>query len=310
MEAIFLFNKPQNWTSFQIVEFFKKKTGQKAGHGGTLDPLAEGLLIIGVGRATKVLNNFLNNSEKIYLAEIVFGYSSLTYDKEGKLKFISNNFPSLLEIEETLKEWQNCYFQVPPVYSAVKIKGQPAYRLIREKKNFILKPKKVELKSFEILDYNQNVLKIRLKVKSGFYVRSLANDLGIKLKCGAYLNYLKREKIITFKKYALKDEFDVLKALDFDDFKNDFLKVTCYLTGRVQGVGFRFFVYNLAKKMNLKGRVMNLKGGGLFLEAEGLFRVLRDFLEKVKIGPTLAKVEKVEILFEKPELKFFDFQID
>ncbi|MGE4554914.1 MAG: tRNA pseudouridine(55) synthase TruB [Candidatus Paceibacterota bacterium] len=310
MEGIFLFNKPQGLTSFEVVNFFKKKTREKVGHGGTLDPLAEGLLIIGVGKATKFLTHFLKSAEKVYLAEIVFGYCSSTYDKEGEIQFVSSETPSLEEIEEVLKEFQKNYFQKPPIYSAVKIKGQPAYLLARKKETINLEPKKVGLKSFEILEYKKNILKIRLKVGSGFYVRSLANDLGVKLKCGGYLNYLKREKICLSKSYALKNEFDCLTALEFSDFEKDLLKVSAYLKGRVQGVGFRFFVFNIAKAMNICGRVMNLKDGGLFLEGKGAFKDLEVFLNKIKKGPPLAKVESIEVLFEKPTSNFSDFRIE
>ena len=107
MEGIILFNKPKNYTSYQIVEFFKKKTKKKVGHGGTLDPLAEGLLILGIGEYTKELNKFLKESIKTYVAEIVLGARSTTYDREGKVTQTNADFTQTNadKIEKTLSSF-------------------------------------------------------------------------------------------------------------------------------------------------------------------------------------------------------------
>ncbi|MCW1311462.1 MAG: tRNA pseudouridine(55) synthase TruB, partial [Candidatus Parvarchaeota archaeon] len=207
MKGIVLFNKPSNYTSTQIVEYFKKRTNDKVGHGGTLDPFAEGLLILGIGKDyTKKLNEILKESKKVYIAEITLGYISNTYDLEGTIEKVSDNLPELQDIEKNLKEFIGKIKQKPPKYSAKKIKGKRAYELIRKGIEFDLNEKEVEIFYIKILNYNPPKLLIETEVGSGTYIRSLANDLGEKLKCGGYLSKLKRIKIITKDKTFLLEE--------------------------------------------------------------------------------------------------------
>ncbi len=309
MEGILLFDKPLNVTSYQIVENFKKLTGKKVGHGGTLDPLAQGLLVIGIGEGTKNLTKFLKNAQKIYLGEIVFGYRSSTYDKEGEIIFVSDKWPSLEEIEQSLKEFSLNYFQKPPLFSAVKIKGVPAYQLAKKEKNLNLPSKRVFLYEYQILNYSENILTLRIKVSSGFYVRSLANDLGEKLGCGAYLNFLEREKIIINDFYCQKNEFSKKEALTFQEIKGAIIEANIILKGRVQGVGFRSYARALSKLFNIKGYAQNLDDGSLKIIGQGNFNSLSLFIEKIKKGPPFSKITKSEVLIKKPGQLFSDFEI-
>jgi tRNA pseudouridine55 synthase len=158
MEGIVLFNKPKNYTSYQIVEFFKKKTKKKVGHGGTLDPLAEGLLILGIGDYTKELNKFLKESIKTYIAEIILGARSTTYDREGRIYQTNDdriNYPISDRIKEVVNSFIGEIEQIPPPFSAVKIKGKPAYLLARKGKKVELKPRKVKIYEIKILSITQ-----------------------------------------------------------------------------------------------------------------------------------------------------------
>jgi tRNA pseudouridine55 synthase len=363
MEGIVLFNKPKNYTSYQIVEFFKKRTKKKVGHGGTLDPLAEGLLILGIGDYTKELNKFLKESIKTYIAEIVLGARSTTYDREGTIIYPNEdriNYPNTDSIKEVINSFIGEIEQIPPPFSAVKIKGKPAYLLARKGEKVELKPRKVkiyEIKILEITRTNTNletkqhetftnnnirvdprlnpresvVLRIEVTCSSGTYIRSLANDIGEKLGCGGYLNDLKRTKIIYPNKQPNKlpessdrifgqnsgkvfgeysgNVFTVEQALTFEDIENDFLEFYAKVYGRVQGVGYRYFVKEKAQNLYLFGYVKNLEDGSVEVLAQGREENLQKLIEELKKGPYLAKVEKIDIIFRKPLEIFRNFEI-
>jgi len=300
MEGLVLFNKPSGYTSYQVVEFFKKKTNKKVGHGGTLDPLAEGLLIIGIGEYTKELTKFLRESIKEYICIIKLGYISDTYDKEGKIIETNKEIPDFEKIKEILESFKGKILQKPPIYSAIKIKGKPLYKLARKGEKINLKEREVTVYDLEVLDFQRNLLYLRLKVSSGFYVRSFANDLGEKLGCGAYLEKLVRVRI---------NGFDLESALTFEDFEKDFLEFQAKIYGRVQGVGYRYFAEKNAQKLNILGYAKNLKDGTVEIVAQGGEESLQKFIEQLKIGPFLAKVAKIDIMFRKPKDIYLYFEI-
>ena len=319
MEGIILFNKPKNYTSYQIVEFFKNRTKKKVGHGGTLDPLAEGILILGIGDYTKELNKFLKESIKTYIAEIVLGAKSTTYDKEGRIYPNDDqiNYPDSDQIKEVIKSFIGEIEQIPPPFSAVKIKGKPAYILARKGKKIELKPRKVKIYDIKILDYNWPVLKIEVTVSSGTYIRSLANDIGEKLGCGGYLNDLKRIKIILTQNDVdfiqrnadNKNVFTIEEALTFEDMKNNFLEFYAKVYGRVQGVGYRYFVKEKAQSLGIFGYVKNLEDETVEILAQGREENLQKLIEELKRGPFLARVDKLDIVFRKPIHRFNGFKI-
>ncbi len=300
MEGIVLFHKPKGLTSNKVVEYFKKLTKKKVGHGGTLDPMAEGLLILGIGEYTKELNKFLKESKKTYMAQITLGYKSNTYDAEGEIEKVSDKLPSKEEIEKELKNFIGEILQKPPSYSAIKIKGKPAYEYVRAGKSIELETRKVKIYDLKILDYQEGILKILAEVGSGVYIRSLANDLGEKLGCGGYLSGLLRTKI---------NEFELERALTFEDLEKDYLEFKAKIYGIVQGVGFRYFVEYFANQLNIVGYAKNLIDGTVEVLAQGKEKNLQELIEKLKRGPRLAKVEKLEIIFQKPKEYFYDFRI-
>lgn len=192
---IILINKPLNWTSNDVVQKVKSIIKpKKIGHGGTLDPLASGLLVLGVNEATKELQNYLDGT-KTYIAEIIFGFSTDTYDMEGQKKSFSDFIPSLNQIIEVLEKLKSNYDQIPPIYSAIKINGKKAYELARCNKNVELKSKNVKIYNYKIITFSENILKIELEVSKGFYIRSLAFDLGKLTNSASTLYSLVRTKI-------------------------------------------------------------------------------------------------------------------
>ncbi len=304
MEGIVLFFKPQNFYSTQIVNYFKKLSKNKVGHGGALDKMAEGLIILGIGKFTKYLNYFLNKSVKTYLADIMFGYYSKTYDTEIKdeVKKVSDCQIDLKELEKVLMKLKNIrkIKQKPPIFSALKIKGVPAYKLARKNVDFNLKEREVYFYNFKIISFSNNILRIRIKTSSGFYVRSFAFDLGKEVNCPAIVSYILREKI---------NNFSIKNALRFDDIEKDFLGLMIKFYGLVQGVGFRYFCYKKAKKYSINGYAKNLKDGSVRVIAQGKLNDLINFYYDIKDGSPFSKVKKIIPIWYKSRVVYTSFSI-
>lgn len=196
MKNIYLIDKPAGITSHDVVDRLRKITGvERIGHAGTLDPKASGLMLVAIGREnTKNISSFAK-LDKEYEAEIVLGKTSTTYDSEGEISDVSDFIPTREEVETALKSLTGSYEQLPPIFSAKKIKGKKAYELAREGKQVILKPAAVAVYGIETVSYNYPLVKIRTKVSSGTYIRTLAHDIGEKLGTGAYLAALRRTAI-------------------------------------------------------------------------------------------------------------------
>lgn len=192
-----LIDKPSGWTSHDVVAYLRGKLGvKKIGHAGTLDPFATGLLIVGVGPATKRLSEFLK-MDKSYEATIRLGARSDTDDRTGTITPTSP--PPVEQREETIRQALGRFVgtieQVPPAYSAKKINGEKMYDLARRGIVVEQKPVAVTIHSIELLDYHWPLVRIRVAVSSGTYIRALARDLGEKLGIGAYLEELRRTSI-------------------------------------------------------------------------------------------------------------------
>lgn len=202
MENIIGIYKPKGPTSHDIVDSIRKITGiKKVGHAGTLDPLAQGVLVIGIGRdATKKLSTVVQK-EKEYIAKIFLGEKSTTDDSEGeKTKNEVKKIPTLEDIESALKKYIGKVSQIPPQFSAIKVKGKAAYASARQGKKIELAPRQVEIKNIEIIEYSFPYLVIRATTGPGVYIRALARDIGDNLSCGAYLSSLERTRVGEFTK--------------------------------------------------------------------------------------------------------------
>ena len=229
--GLLLINKPQGPTSHDIVDEIRRVTEvKKVGHTGTLDPQAEGLLILLVGRkATKKQSEFLN-LDKEYEAEIKLGEETDTLDSQGETTNIyEGDWPSEEEVSSLLEKFEGGYHQVPPAYSAKKVDGDRAYKLARKGEKPELEPEKINIYEIEMINYfmpgqpkaDKAHLKIRMKCSKGTYVRALARDIGKKLGCGAHLTFLKRTQIGDYK---LKNAVS-LSELDSDNWQEHLKKV-------------------------------------------------------------------------------------
>ena len=192
ISGILLLNKPSGISSNQALQKAKKILKvSKAGHFGTLDPLAEGLLIIGINSGTK-LSKFLLNDEKEYEATIRLGISTDTDDSEGRVITSNNTEISIETLLEILDQFKGEQTQIPPKYSAIKIQGRKLYDYARKGEEIDIQPRKVTIHFLEILEFEYPILQIKLKVSKGTYIRSIARDLGHKLGVGAHLTKLVR----------------------------------------------------------------------------------------------------------------------
>lgn len=202
--------KPSGPTSHDIVDKIRKITKiRKVGHAGTLDPFAQGVLIILIDKATKLQSKFME-MPKTYIATLRLGATSDTYDRTGiKSKCQNPNYSKSIskpKIQKILKSFIGEIKQTPPIYSAIKIKGKKAYELARKGEIPQLKPRKIKIYNIKLLEYGYPELKIQVKCSKGTYIRSLANDIGKKLNSGAYLEELIRTRI---GKYDIKDSVKI-----------------------------------------------------------------------------------------------------
>ena len=213
-EEIILIDKPAEMSSFGVVARVRRKLRDregkkvKVGHTGTLDPFATGLLIILAGRATKKSDEFLKK-DKEYEATVYLGKTSTTGDIEGEITDVSDIVPTLDEVKKACEKFVGEINQTVPVFSAVKINGERAYKLARKGKEVEMPTRKVNIYEIEVLDYSYPELKIRTHVSSGTYIRTLGEDIGKELKTGAYLKALRRTKIA---------DFDVKDAVKLEDY--------------------------------------------------------------------------------------------
>lgn len=219
---VLLINKPLEWTSFQVVNKLRytikynlgiKKI--KVGHAGTLDPLASGLLIICTGKFTRRIEEF-QGLEKEYTGSFYLGASRPSYDKETEIdeEFDIKHLTEEIIIKNTKKFLGN-QKQIPPVFSAVKIKGRPAYDYARKNESVKIKAKSITIYNFEITKFELPLIYFRIVCSKGTYIRSIARDLGKELHCGAYLNSLIRTRI---------GNLHLSDSMEIEDFQNMLIK--------------------------------------------------------------------------------------
>ncbi|MCH7828283.1 tRNA pseudouridine(55) synthase TruB [Patescibacteria group bacterium] len=201
-------NKPKGITSHDVVDEVRRQTGERrVGHAGTLDPFATGVLVVAVGREdTKKLTEITKNTKKEYVATLELGKTSTTGDPEGQISLVSLSYPHLSEIKDTLRSFVGEIKQTPPPYSAIKVKGVPAYKLARRGVNVVLPSRKVQIHEIGVLKYSPPSLKIRVVCSAGTYIRSLAKDIGETLGTGAYLTELERTRVGDF---TIKDSISL-----------------------------------------------------------------------------------------------------
>ncbi|HRE39013.1 MAG TPA: tRNA pseudouridine(55) synthase TruB [Chitinophagaceae bacterium] len=196
---VLLINKPLQWTSFDAVRKIRNLIRiKKVGHAGTLDPLATGLLIICTGRFTKKINEYMAQ-EKEYTGTFTLGATTPTYDLESEPEnFKSTDRINVELLKSTTEKFMGEIMQVPPAHSAIKVDGKRVYELARQGKEVKLEPRKITIKEFEITKVEMPMVHFKVVCSTGTYIRSLANDFGAALGCGAYLSSLCRTRIGSF----------------------------------------------------------------------------------------------------------------
>ena len=207
---VLLINKPLEWTSFDVVRKIRNAVKiKKVGHAGSLDPLATGLLIVCTGKFTKKINEYMAK-EKEYTGTFTLGAVTPTYDLESE----PENFHSIEGITEemiyaTAKKFTGKISQVPPIHSAIKQKGKAVYLLARKGIDVVMEPREITIHNFEITNVSFPEISFKVVCTTGTYIRSLANDFGKALGCGAYLSSLCRTRI---------GEFRIDNALSIEEF--------------------------------------------------------------------------------------------
>ncbi len=193
IEGILVVDKEAQWTSHDVVSKLRNILKiKRIGHTGTLDPLATGVLVILLGRATRILQ-FLQEQEKEYVAQICLGISTDTFDAQGQVRE-KREVPrfELADIEKVCRSFEGEIEQSPPPFSAIKIGGKKSYQLARAGKFVELKPRKINISQIELLEWRPPVLKLQILCSRGTYIRSLAEDIGQELGCGGHLLSLRR----------------------------------------------------------------------------------------------------------------------
>ena len=225
MEGIIVVNKPKGITSFDVIRKLKKilKT-KKIGHTGTLDPLATGIMLVCVGKATKLASD-LEAKDKIYIADFDIGYATDTYDIEGK-KIAENTIEISKEnLEQSIKKFIGNIKQIPPMYSAIKIDGNKLYHLARKGIEVERPERNVTIEYINLLDFKDNKVKIETKVSKGCYIRSLIYDIGQDLGSYATMTALQRKQVGDYslensysleqiEKMVLNNDFKFLKTIE------------------------------------------------------------------------------------------------
>lgn len=193
MDGILLVNKPKGMTSHDVVNIVRKSLHtKKVGHCGTLDPDATGVLVLCIGKATKTIQ-FLTSDSKEYTATVSLGQSTDTYDASGKV-IEEKEYTGVDEVEKVLKSFLGKQRQLPPIYSAIKVKGKKLYEYARNNEEVEIKPRDIEIDSIDFIKQNGNEIIFKTNVSKGTYIRSLCVDIGKKLGYPAHMSHLVRNR--------------------------------------------------------------------------------------------------------------------
>jgi len=215
LSGMLVIDKPLSFSSMDVIRVLRRLTGiKKIGHAGTLDPLATGVLLVCIGRAATKQIDQLMNTEKEYIAEVNLTAFSETDDAEGPLHEVCvETIPFEADIKKCLQSFIGLIEQVPPQYSAIKVNCVRSYKKARKGKFVELKPRKIEIKSIDILSYSWPLLKIKVTCGKGVYIRSLARDVGETLGVGGYISALRRTRV------GFYDEQQAIALTDLQDEK-------------------------------------------------------------------------------------------
>lgn len=291
LNGVIVVNKSKNISSNKVLQQLKHLfNAQKAGHTGTLDPMATGVLPICFGRGTKIAQ-YLLDADKEYIATVKLGIETDSGDAEGNVVAENHIIPTLTEslIETVLEKFRGGISQVPPMYSALKYNGQPLYKLAREGKKVEIKPRNIRVYELELLDFSETTIKVRVKCSKGTYIRSLAIDIGKQLGCGGHLIALQRTQSGPFN---LEQAFTLeqLKGLNFEE------KIASI--ANIESVFVDKPIYSLVEKDK-----DNLYKRGLLADKPNLDKTVRIYDDGKFVA--IAEFEKGKLISKK----FFDQDI-
>jgi len=226
LDGILNVNKPPGWTSFDVVAFVRRHSGvRRVGHAGTLDPAAEGVLVVCLGRATRVVE-YLLDARKSYGARVRLGVATDTYDADGAVVRTADASSITREaVDQALESFRGFIEQMPPMFSALKREGVPLYKHARAGREVERETRSVEVYRIEMVEFAPPTLTLDIECARGFYVRSLAHDLGERLGCGAHLESLLRTGVGPFRVESAVD-VETLRGAFVDGTWLDFLLPT------------------------------------------------------------------------------------
>lgn len=275
-----LVNKKRDMTSFDVVSKISKLFGiKKAGHTGTLDPLAEGLMVILLGKATR-LSLDITSKYKEYIAGVYLGYETDTYDITGKTTKVKE-VPKNIDIEKTLSTYNKTYMQEVPIYSAVKVNGKKLYEYARQNLEVSLPKKEVIIKDIKLLTEEKNMFTFKVTVSKGCYIRSLIRDISISLNTLGTMTSLKRTKIDNLK---LKDAYTIdeiekakFKLLEIDTlFSYPKIKVNKELLSKIKNGSKLENIYNIEDKVIFVDNKSNVKA--IYYNDNNILKVYKNLI--------------------------------
>ena len=275
-----LVNKKRDMTSFDVVSKISKLFGiKKVGHTGTLDPLAEGLMVILLGKATR-LSLDITSKYKEYIAGVYLGYETDTYDITGKTTKVKE-VPKNIDIEKTLSAYNKTYMQEVPIYSAVKVNGKKLYEYARQNLEVSLPKKEVTIKDIRLLTEEKNMFTFKATVSKGCYIRSLIRDISISLNTLGSMTSLKRTKIDNLK---LKDAYTIdeiekakFKLLEIDTlFSYPKIKINKELLSKIKNGSKLENIYNIEDKVIFVDNKSNVKA--IYYNDNNILKVYKNLI--------------------------------
>ena len=296
MDGIIIINKTKGCTSHDIVYKIKKMLNKKVGHTGTLDPMAEGVLPILIGKGTQ-LSKYLINHDKKYIVELQLGIKTDTADSEGKIieeKTVNETKLSKENITNVLQTFIGKQEQIPPIYSAIKVNGKKLYEYARKGQEVELKPRQIEIYDIKLIDYSMDEKQIKFEVfcGKGTYIRSLCEDIATKFETVGYMKSLKRTQVGNFKIdnsitiEELKNLIENNENIDIDDIlKNKIITVE--------------EIFKKFQSINLDEKKLEMFLNGVMLTQnldEGVYKIYNKNSEFIGTGTIKNKLLKRDII--------------
>ncbi len=296
MDGIIIINKTKGCTSHDVVYKIKKMLNKKVGHTGTLDPMAEGVLPILIGKGTQ-LSKYLINHDKKYIVELQLGIKTDTADSEGKIieeKTVNKTKLSKENITNVLQTFIGKQEQIPPIYSAIKVNGKKLYEYARKGQEVELKPRQIEIYDIKLIDYSMDEKQIKFEVfcGKGTYIRSLCEDIATKFETVGYMKSLKRTQVGNFKIdnsitiEELKNLIENNENIDIDDIlKNKIITVE--------------EIFKKFQSINLDEKKLEMFLNGVMLTQnldEGVYKIYNKNSEFIGTGTIKNKLLKRDII--------------